>query len=280
MGLSLLDLLVLAAGIHLGATPPPSAYAPPPDPGPSAACPEDMRLVTGRHFDEVEHVCIDWKKGPNRCYGYYPEMTVAHGAPEPIRVCMDQYEAPNRKGAKAIVMKSLPQAIAWCKDHGKRLCTESEWETACESGDERPWQYGWSVDQRACNSDRGWKEFDAKALMAGGETAQREVDRLWQGLPSGELSSCRTRDGIYDLMGNVEEWVTSSRKRKFPGALMGGFWAKPWTGCRGVNDAHEPSFVFYEVGFRCCVDPRADPRGDASPAEPASSSAPPAPPAP
>ena len=36
---------------------------------------------------------------------------------------------------------------------------------------------------------------------------------------------------------------------------MGGFWAKPWTGCRGTNDAHEPSFEFYETGFRCCADP-------------------------
>jgi hypothetical protein len=36
---------------------------------------------------------------------------------------------------------------------------------------------------------------------------------------------------------------------------MGGFWAKPWTGCRGTNDAHEPTFAFYETGFRCCADP-------------------------
>jgi hypothetical protein len=36
---------------------------------------------------------------------------------------------------------------------------------------------------------------------------------------------------------------------------MGGFWAKPWTGCRGTNDAHEPSFTFYETGFRCCAEP-------------------------
>jgi hypothetical protein len=36
---------------------------------------------------------------------------------------------------------------------------------------------------------------------------------------------------------------------------MGGFWAKPWTGCRGTNDAHEPRFTFYETGFRCCAEP-------------------------
>jgi formylglycine-generating enzyme required for sulfatase activity len=61
--------------------------------------------------------------------------------------------------------------------------------------------------------------------------------------------------GVFDMMGNVEEWVTTRKGRRFPGALMGGFWAKPWTGCRGTNDAHEPGFVFYETGFRCCAEP-------------------------
>ena len=52
------------------------------------------------------------------------------------------------------------------------------------------------------------------------------------------------------MMGNVEEWVTSRKGRRYKGALMGGFWSKPWTGCRGTNDAHEEAFVFYETGFR------------------------------
>ncbi len=84
---------------------------------------------------------------------------------------------------------------------------------------------------------------------------QKEVERLWQGALSGDYEACRTPQGVHDLTGNLEEWVTSSRPRKFKGVLMGGFWAKPWTGCRGTNDAHEPTqFKFYEVGFRCCKD--------------------------
>ena len=67
-----------------------------------------------------------------------------------------------------------------------------------------------------------------------------EAKRLWQGTPSGRFSACVSAFGIYDMMGNVEEWVTTRKGRRFPGALMGGFWAKPWTGCRGTNDAHEP----------------------------------------
>ncbi len=232
----------------------PSAVGPS-DPGPSPRCPDDMRLVAGTHYDEVEHLCVDWRKSVGRCFAYYEHLTVANGPTTQIDVCMDRFEAPNEAGARPLVMRSLADAEAFCRARQKRLCSEAEWETACESGDERPWQYGWKVDRRACNSDKPWREFDARALMAGGETARREVERLWQGSPSGAYPGCVTKDGVHDLMGNVEEWVTSSRPRKHAGALMGGFWAKPWTGCRGTNDAHAPNFVFYEVGFRCCKEP-------------------------
>jgi formylglycine-generating enzyme required for sulfatase activity len=254
---SLLELTLLFAPL-LGAAPPRLSYSPPPDPGPSDACPSDMRLVDSHHHDDVEHLCIDWHKDIKRCWGYYPEMTIAQGEPSPMRFCMDTYEAPNRKGQKPLVMKTFPEAAQWCAARKKRLCSEFEWETACESGDERPWVYGWKLDKKVCNSDKAWRAFDEHKLQAGGEAAREETERLWQGAPSGEYDNCRTAQGVHDLTGNVEEWVTSSRPRKFRGVLMGGFWAKPWTGCRGTNDAHEPTqFKFYEVGFRCCQDAAA-----------------------
>jgi formylglycine-generating enzyme required for sulfatase activity len=250
----------------LGAAPPRVTYAPPADPGPSPRCPADMRLVEGRHFDDVEHICVEWKKDIKRCWAYQPGVTVAHGAPTPMSFCMDVYEAPNQKGKKPLVMRSFPEATRWCEARGKRLCSEHEWETACESGDERPWVYGWQIDRTVCNSDKAWRAFDEKKLQAGGEDGRKEVERLWQGATSGEYERCRSAHGVHDLTGNVEEWVTSSRPRKFRGVLMGGFWAKPWTGCRGTNDAHEPTqFRFYEVGFRCCQDASSEATKESAP---------------
>ena len=169
---------------------------------------------------------------------------------------MDQFEAPNRRGAKPMVLASYRSAERWCKRQGKRLCHEREWELACEGPHHRPLAYGWRVDRRLCNSARRWKPVNFEAFGKGMASAKKESKRVWQGSRSGRYKLCVAVFGIYDMMGNVEEWVTSRKTRKHKGSLMGGFWAKPWTGCRGTNDAHGPSFAFYETGFRCCKDPK------------------------
>ncbi|WP_437284413.1 formylglycine-generating enzyme family protein [Sorangium sp. So ce406] len=232
--------------------------APSLDPGPSAACPADMRLVTGTHHDDVQHVCVEPVKSgkATHCFAYWEGITAEEGPTTEISVCMDQFEAPNQRGAKPLVMQSFEMATAWCAARGKRVCAEQEWELACEGPERRPLVYGWRVDRAVCNSGKAWRQVDERKLGASGEVAQREVERLWQGAPSGSYPGCASAFGIFDMMGNVEEWVASRRGRRWPGALMGGFWAKPWTGCRGTNDAHDPKFVFYETGFRCCADPR------------------------
>ncbi len=229
------------------------------DPGPSAECPADMRLVVGTHYDQVQHYCT--KPQPDakdtHCFGYFEGITALEGEATEIEVCVDQYEAPNKRGAAPFVMKSFNMAKRWCEERGKRMCSEQEWETACEGPTHKPLAYGWEVDKKVCNSDKRWKEVDFAKFGQGGDVAKEESDRLWQGTPSGRFPGCVSSFGVADMMGNVEEWVSTRKTRKFPGALMGGFWAKPWTGCRGTNDAHEPGFNFYETGFRCCAEPGA-----------------------
>lgn len=251
------DPLAALIAISLAFEAAPTAGASPLDPGPHPECPSDMRLVAGEHHDEVQHYCVKPHQDikDTKCFAYWEGLTALEGPVTNIRVCMDQFEAPNRKGAKPFVMKSYKSAKKWCAERHKRPCTEQEWETACEGPTHLPYAYGWAVEKKTCNSDKRWLMPDWSKFGKYDADSEKEAQRLWQGAPSGRYSGCVSSFGVFDMNGNVEEWVTSRPSRRWPGALMGGFWAKPWTGCRGTNDAHEPGFIFYETGFRCCADP-------------------------
>jgi formylglycine-generating enzyme required for sulfatase activity len=221
----------------------------------AGACPDGMRLVEGQHHDQVQRVCTDWRMG--HCFGFVPGLMAVEGRQTPVRVCMDQYEWPNRAGAKPVVMARFTEAEKSCKSVGKRLCTEVEWETACEGPAISPWPYGWKQDPSSCNATKPYMPVSEATLLSGDKDVRdKEVLRVWQGEPSGAFPACVSSAGVVDLVGNIEEWVTTSRPEwAFKSALKGGFWAKPWAGCRGTNDSHGPMFRFYEVGFRCCKDP-------------------------
>ena len=80
--------------------------APALDPGPSPECPPDMRLVKGVHADEVQHLCVKPQRDARdtHCFEYWEGLTAEEGARTEIAVCMDQFEAPNQRGAKPFVM--------------------------------------------------------------------------------------------------------------------------------------------------------------------------------
>jgi hypothetical protein len=263
-----LSLVALAVGLAAAGPLGPSR-----DPGPSPLCPRDMRLVEGLHSEESAGLCTDVRSDKPRCWRYHEGLTVLEGQARAVRVCMDQFEAPNKRGHDPYVLYSYKDAKRWCEKRGKRMCHEREWELACEGPDHLPWAYGWAVNVNLCNSHKQWIPVQFSLFGKDRELAEKESARLWQGEPSGRFPGCVSPFGVYDMMGNVEEWVSAREERRFPGALMGGFWSKPWTGCRGTNDAHEPDFAFYETGFRCCKDP--SPSAPAASAAPAGAAAPP-----
>ena len=171
-------------------------------------------------------------------------------------VWMMQYEA-SRPGASAassgvlsdracsvsgvLPWTSLRQsdALSACSAIGARLCTETEYETACHgTSGTCTW-----AQQPMCSA------FSATACNTADRT---DPDVL---MTTGALAECRaitTGGSVYDLSGNVKEFMQARASGRIP--LRGGSYNQGGFGatCDFDWQVVSSTFRFENVGFRCC----------------------------
>jgi hypothetical protein len=222
-----------------------------------------MRRDAGATVDALQRAtCVDWidPRFPERCARFDRDawLAIANGLPAvPMSFCIDRFEHPNRRGAFPGVFVTWSGAAAVCARERKRLCTEDEWTFACEGEEAEPYPYGYERDAQTCVIDRPHVPPDDRRLALGPDEAVREIDRLWQGEPSGARPRCRSPFGVYDMTGNVDEWTRSNRPDdEHPSILEGGYWGPVRTRCRPSTRAHGEAYAYYQQGFRCCADSR------------------------
>lgn len=71
--------------------------------------------------------------------------------------------------------------------------------------------------------------------------------------PAGAFADCVTPEGVFDLHGNLHEWVDDP-----DGTFKGGFYVDAslnGPGCQYTTTAHTTDSHDYSTGFRCCSDP-------------------------
>lgn len=227
----------------------------------SSSCPVGMIEVTGNYCPQVEQNCLEWDErvvnvnGRVRCLRFAPTKCLSKQRKR-MSFCIDKYEYPNQAGAIPEVMITWNQMKAKCEAQGKRLCKDIEWEFACEGEEALPYPYGLNREPGICNIDKPWRAFDSGKL-ANPATRQAEVDRLSQRVPSGSMPGCVSPFGVHDMTGNVDESVVNSSGTPYKSGEKGGHWA---TGarnrCRPMTTVHNEDFAFYEIGGRCCANPK------------------------
>jgi formylglycine-generating enzyme required for sulfatase activity len=158
---------------------------------------------------------------------------------------------------------SQVQARAACAEAGKRLCKAEEYVRACRGPNKNDF-YPYGGTQRKhglCNEGKG-----SFVAMAHGQDFSKltyeefndpKLDQLPNGLArTGAFPHCVSPEGIFDLVGNLHEWVDEESAGH--GRFRGGWYGDAENngpGCLYVTTAHEPTYHDYSTGFRCCADP-------------------------
>jgi formylglycine-generating enzyme len=147
---------------------------------------------------------------------------------------IDVLSYPNEEGAIPITNVTYEEARGLCKERGKRLCTELEWERACKGPDNRTYEYGETYQENVCHT---------------GKTAGLR--------PSGYYSGCQSDFGVRDMHGGPFEWTDSPYRRGTTSSeivLKGGN-GKPGEvvgRCANLEKA-VPGERAGAIGFRCCM---------------------------
>jgi formylglycine-generating enzyme required for sulfatase activity len=125
-----------------------------------------------------------------RIVNLYP----THQAPNPIDYSQRPLKVVSGFGNLPARMVTWDGALRYCREHGKRLPTEAEWEYAVRGPEGR--RFPWGLEEPDCDQA-------ALARVTGLPCSK------WKST-SDEVAASphdRTPQGIYDLGGNVSEWV-------------------------------------------------------------------------
>jgi len=142
---------------------------------------------------------------------------------------------------------SFYEAQKACEAAGKRLCTEQEWVSACQGAlalDDN--NNGEFADDMIEGTAYPYGDFHDRSKCWDGRK-----DPKFRPVYTGEMPGCVTQDGVYDMTGNVEEWVGTTPESA---VLLGGAWdtTKDHARCYRRNDTFGPGYSSQRTGFRCC----------------------------
>ena len=214
----------------------------------SGRCPSSMADIDGRFcIDRYEASLIDVSANgderPHSPFGAVVDMSRVRAV-----------SAPNVFPQGYI---SAVEAQRACNASGKRLCRVSEWGKACRGPEPKSFGYGDRREPGRCN-DRGKNPVISKYGFGHwnwNTMNEPELNQLDGTLArTGEHAGCTNGYGVYDMVGNLHEWVADPN-----GTFYGGYYSDVSSvghgeGCGYLTTAHEARYHDYSTGFRCCAD--------------------------
>jgi sulfatase modifying factor 1 len=214
-------------------------------------CPANMASIDDRFcIDKWEASLVEiLPDGEERPYPYF----------QPVG--NHKVRAVSEKGVYPQGYISGREAAAACRASGKRLCKPQEWKTACKGPEKLQYGYDNKRTPGTCN-DNGRSPlgfYHLTAVRNGSAFSSNKImnDPQLNQLPgtlaeTGSHEGCTNGYGVYDMVGNIHEWVDDPS-----GVFQGGYYLdveQNGEGCGYRTDAHKTWYHDYSTGFRCCAD--------------------------
>lgn len=208
-------------------------------------CQRDWYTAEGpAHSVDVPAFYMDKYETTNALY----EACVTAGKCQPPRISSSashpNYYGNAQYGNYPVINVNWDMAKTYCEWRGARLPTEAEWEKAARGTDGRTYPWGEGLDTTRANY------FDSK---------------MGDPVAVGSYENGKSPYGIYDMAGNVWEWV-SDWYDAYPGGdpnassdfgqkarvLRGGAWLDPGNSLHSTFRGElDPTHSFGNIGFRC-----------------------------
>ena len=192
----------------------------------------DKFLVTNRQFKRFIDANVEWQRDRIR-----PEIDNGN--------YLKHWASPETFNSHAndpVVNVNWYAAVAYCRWLGKRLPTEAEWEYSCRAGSTARFSFGEDRNATQLGEYAWYKE------NAGGQPHPVGLRKpnVW---------------GLYDMHGNVWEWVQDWHRLYLTDPLSaapgldrvnrGGSWVFDASFCRSATRGHvTPGHRAYDLGFR------------------------------
>jgi len=136
-----------------------------------------------------------------------------------------------------VIHVTYEQASSYCNWAGRRLPTDSEWQSAAENESEDPYPWGKTFSKDKVNAaDSGNRDTTAVGTYPRG----------------------KTKDSIFDLAGNVWEWVNQDNDSKTEAKFIrGGAWNSYAISVQTTSKLLVSSDYYADdLGFRCGISTR------------------------
>ena len=255
----------------------------------SGNCPQEMANVNDKYcIDKWENSIYNKNNPSERASLYYPAKTSQantlynywkngwKGTPPPNSAYaqMPERGAEITTGFAGLAM-SQPNVIPnmyvskeiaeqACANAGKRLCTVDEWLQACKGPSSTRYPYGNDYVAGRCNTNQagkyppgvvGWQQTIPKDQFDPTDPRNGKAAVDIHGVrETGFFSACTNDYGVYDMVGNLAEVVStssSSGNAIFKGSAF--MRAGSNLNCDDSITGHNSVYTDYSFGFRCCA---------------------------